>query len=198
MLKHRVTTNRASRFRDPSAAYRIHAGVAGRTQRSSTGDGIFQVRDSHNAAASIQSDAEDVDPPGQGLEFRVRDQKQLGRREQSPLLGGCYRLLRRDQTISPDLDLDKDEIISLPHDQVELSGRGAPLFRQADVAIRFELPAGEMLSCVTKSLSRCSRQGDVPHAATGEKQRRWCALGPCSARRALWSGEQYPLWSSKP
>lgn len=125
-------------------------------------------------------------------------EKRLSRCEQPTLLGRRCRLFGFYEPATPDLDFDEDEIISLPHDQVEFPNRAAPFFRQAGVANCFKLAASELFARVTEALARRAHYGDEPHEATGEKHRRWWMLGPCSASRALCSGEQYPLCSSKP
>lgn len=156
------------------------------------------MRHARDPALSVQRDAEEVDAPDQMLKRRMSDEIRLSRRKEPPLLGRRYRLFGLNQPAPPDLDLDKDENIVLTHDEIEFPDRAAPLFRQAGVASGFELPAREALSSITQALALRARYDLVPQAATGEKQRRWWMLGPCSASRVLCRGEQYPLCNSKP
>jgi hypothetical protein len=78
---------------------------------------------------SIQSDAEEVDAPDEILEIRASLEKLLGRRKQPSPLGWSDCLFCLDQSTPPNLDLDKDELVSAQHDQVEFADPAAPLFR---------------------------------------------------------------------
>lgn len=159
-------------------------------QRCSAGDGVLEVGDARDPSCTIQRDAKQVDAPDHILEFRMGDEKRLNRCHEPPLLCWRYRLFGLDQATSSHLDLDKDKGFPLLHDQVEFTGWATPLFSQAGVSICFELPAGEPLARVAQALPHCAHYEVSPHVATGEKHRRWWMLGPCSARRALCSGEQ--------
>ncbi len=143
-----------------------------------------------DAASSIQCNPDDVNAPDQILQVRVCHEKRLGRCKQPALLGWRYRLFCLNQPAAPNLDLNKDEIVTTQHDQVEFPGPTSPLLRYAGVARCFELPARVVFSGVTQILARRSHFDERPHEATGEKHWRWWTLGPCSASRALCSGEQ--------
>ena len=92
----------------------------------------------HDAARSIQGDTKEVDAPGQILNLRVRDEIRLSGCEQTSPLSRRHCLFCLDESTTPDLDFDKDEVVSLSHDQVKLSARAAPLLSKASVTCRLE------------------------------------------------------------
>jgi hypothetical protein len=128
---------------------------------------------SRDAARAIQGDTKEVDTPGQILNVRVRDEIGLSGCEQPSPLSGRNGLFCFDESTAADFDLDKDEVVALPHDQVELAGRAPPLLSKTCVADGLELPPSVVFSRVAKFLARRSHYDERPHAATGEKQWRW-------------------------
>ena len=61
------------------------------------------------------------------------DEKGLGCCKEAALLGRGDGLFGFQEATPPDLDLDKDEVVTLAHDQVKLTGGASPLLREANV-----------------------------------------------------------------
>ena len=137
-------------------------------------DGVDDVCQAGDRSGRRQGDGDEIDPPEETGEILPLGKKGLRPAQQPSGLRPGQRFLGGAKSLATaGLHLDEHEHVTVPHDEVELTVRAAPVCRHEPVPFVLQMTSRQQFASCPELLASGLRHELGSQLATGEKQRRW-------------------------